>query len=93
MTERLTDSQLIQLVQEKLPEELLPDEIAQLRARLAASRELQRVLVEQLHLEEYLTVALGDFRVSVDEIVRRAGEQKPKSKSPWWGQCLRRSYL
>lgn len=84
MNSRLTDAELIQLVEQKLPEELSADEIAQLRERLRASRELQRVLIEQMHLEEYLTAALGEFRVSIDDIVRRAADQKPKSKSPLW---------
>lgn len=84
MNDRLTDAELIHLVEQKLPEELSVGEVAQLRERLQSSRDLQRILIEQMHLEEYLTAALGEFRVSVDEIVRRAGDQKPKSNASLW---------
>src|SRR5262245_25164959 len=81
MPER-TDAELIQLVQEKLPEELTPDEIAELRARLQSSPELQHTLIEQMHLEAYLAAALGEFTVSFDDIVRRAGAKPQKTRSP-----------
>lgn len=87
MDSRLTDAELIQLVQDKLPEELTHAEIRQLHARLRDSSELKAVLLEQLQLETYLNTALSEINLSVDEIVRRAGvleQQKPNSRWPLW---------
>jgi hypothetical protein len=84
MDSRPTDADLIQLVQEKLPEELSLEEIHLLHERLKESRELQAVLIGQLHLETYLSSALAEINVSVDEIVRRAGAiEQPKSQNRW----------
>lgn len=87
MDSRLTDADLIELVQNKLPEELSHAEIRQLHARLRDSNELKAVLLEQLQLETYLNTALSEINLSVDEIVRRAGlleQQKPNSRWPLW---------
>ncbi len=87
MDSRLSDDDLIQLVQEKLPEELSLAEIRLLHERLKASSELKAVLIGQLHLETYLTTALAEINVSVDEIVRRAvamEQQKPARRWPLW---------
>jgi outer membrane protein assembly factor BamB len=71
----MTDSELIQLVQEKAPEELSFDEIELLRERLKFSAELRDTLVGQLHMEEYISRALGRVAVSVDEIYATAVAQ------------------
>ncbi|MCA9067316.1 MAG: hypothetical protein KDA84_00225, partial [Planctomycetaceae bacterium] len=87
MDSRLTDSELIQLVQSKLPEELTHAEIRQLHARLRDSSELKAVMLEQLQLETYLNSALSEINLSVDEIVRRASileQQQSKSRWPLW---------
>lgn len=68
----MTDAELIQLVQEKSPDELTPDEIGHLRRRLADSAELREVIFGQLHLEETLSQALGGVQVSVDQILATA---------------------
>jgi outer membrane protein assembly factor BamB len=68
----MTDSELIQLVQEKAPEELSFDEVELLRERLRFSAELRDTLVGQLHMEEYISRALGRVAVSVDEIYATA---------------------
>ncbi|WP_166824450.1 outer membrane protein assembly factor BamB family protein [Thalassoroseus pseudoceratinae] len=85
MANRFSDAELIELVQQKTPEELSLDEIEQLRTRLHDSPELQRTLIEQLHLESYLNTALGETRVSASEIVRRANAvtQPRQSWSRW----------
>src|SRR5690606_13850192 len=87
MGSRLTDADLIQLVQEKLPEELSHAEIRQLHERLKQSSELKAVLIGQLHLETYLSTALAEINVSVDEIVRLADvlqQTKPGTRWPLW---------
>src|SRR5262245_45632795 len=68
----MTDSELIQLVQEKAPEELSFDEVELLRARLKHSAELRETLLGQLQMEEYVSRALGRVSVSVDEIYSTA---------------------
>ena len=64
----MNDTQLIQLLQDKTPEELTVDEIQLLRNRLAESDELRQQLFQQLEMEEYLAAALGRMNVSVDAI-------------------------
>ena len=81
---QLSDQELIQLVQEKLPEELSETELDQLRERLRVSAELRDTLIEQLHFEAYLNEALGKFEVSIDEIVAVGVPQKNRI-SGYWG--------
>src|SRR5262249_12197700 len=68
----MTDFELIQLVQEKAPEELSFDEVELLRERLRHSAELRETLLGQLQMEEYVSRALGRVAVSVDEIYATA---------------------
>src|SRR5262245_60943700 len=68
----MTDSELIQLVQEKAPEELSFDEVELLRERLRHSAELRETILGQLQMEEYVSRALGRVAVSVDEIYATA---------------------
>ncbi|MES2793966.1 MAG: hypothetical protein V4719_30410, partial [Planctomycetota bacterium] len=84
---QLTDQELIQLVQEKLPEELTETELDQLRERLRVSAELRDTLLEQLHFEAYLNEALGKFEVSIDEIVA-VGPQSRNRLSGYWGWTI-----
>ncbi len=55
----MTDPELIQLLQDKAPEELSFEEIELLRKRLRHSAELRDTLIEQLQMEEYISQALG----------------------------------
>ncbi len=80
---QLSDQELIQLVQEKLPEELSETELDQLRERLRVSAELRDTLIEQLHFEAYLNEALGKFEVSVEEIVAVGVPQKNRINAYW----------
>ena len=82
---QLSDQELIQLVQEKTPEELSETELDQLRERLRVSAELRDTLIEQLHFEAYLNEALGKFEVSIDEIVAVGGPQTRNRISGYWG--------
>lgn len=68
----MTDAELIALVQEKAPEDLTDDEIAQLRARLDVSSELRAAIFDQLNLEQSLSQALGRVQVSADAIFASA---------------------
>jgi len=72
----MNDERLIEIVQQKTPEELSLDEIELLRSRMAESSEVRRVLLEQLQLEEYLADALGRVNVSVDEVLAKANPQR-----------------
>lgn len=82
---QLSDQELIQLVQEKLPEELTETELDQLRERLRVSAELRDTLLEQLHFEAYLNEALGKFEVCVDEIVAVGAGPSRNRLSGYWG--------
>ncbi|MDB5339093.1 MAG: Tetratricopeptide 2 repeat protein, partial [Planctomycetaceae bacterium] len=86
---QLSDQELIQLVQEKTPEELSETELDQLRERLRVSSELRDTLIEQLHFEAYLNEALGKFEVSVDEIVAVGGPARNRLDGYWtWAPVL-----
>lgn len=86
----MTDPELIQLVQDKAPEELSVAEIELLRERLRHSPELRETLLEQLHMEEYVSRALGRVAVSVDSIyaaaaARKAGKHRVLALLGWTG--------
>src|SRR5262245_55152999 len=76
----MTDSELIQLVQEKAPEELSFDEVELWRERLKHSAELGETLLGQLQMEEYVSRALGRVAVSVDEIYSTAAARGAASR-------------
>lgn len=71
----MTDPELIQLLQDKAPEELSFEEIELLRERLRHSAELRDTLLGQLQMEEYVSQALGRVAVSADEIYAAAAAQ------------------
>src|SRR5438128_763694 len=93
----MTDAELIQLVQEKAPEDLTPDEIGLLRTRLTDSSELRQVIYGQLQLEQTLSAALGRTEVSVDRIFATAVfADKPATRTAalfGWAFCLAVSLL
>src|SRR5688500_12706148 len=78
----MTDQELIDLLAQKAPEELSPEEIDLLRARLAESAELREVLLGQLQMESYLAAALGPAAVSVDDVYRRARQERTRGDNP-----------
>ena len=68
MADHMTDAELIELVQQKGPDELTDDEIDELRTRLKYSSELQSALVGQLQFEECLATQLGQVQISAEQI-------------------------
>jgi len=77
----MRDEELLKLVEEKLPEELTPQQIELLRARLADSPELQQRLASHLQLEQYLSASLGKAGVTADQLVERAGGIHPAGRA------------
>lgn len=80
----LSNQELIQLVQEKLPEELTEQEVEQLRSRLRESPELRQALLEQLNFEAYLNEAFGRYEVSVERIVSSSPAGGRNRISGYW---------
>jgi outer membrane protein assembly factor BamB len=78
----MTDTELIQLLQDKTPEELSLDQIRLLQQRLAESDELRTALFEQLEMEQYLAEALGRIEVSTDKIIARSRANATVSGNP-----------
>lgn len=68
----MTDAELIELVESRMPQDLSAGEIAELRERLKSSPPLQSVLLEHLQFEQYLGEGLGHVQVSVDRILATA---------------------
>lgn len=87
----MTDPELIQLVQDKSPDDLTLEEIEQLRSRLRESPELARLLYDQMQLEQYLGQAFGRVHVSVDDILatakNRARKKSWTSSGMAWTAC------
>lgn len=77
------DQQLIELLQQKAPEELTFEELDLLRQRLGESLPLRQALAEHLQTESYLTQVLGDFSVSPETIMTRAKAEESASVRPW----------
>lgn len=76
----MTDAKLIELVEQKTPDELTSEEIELLRSRLAESPELRELLVGQLQMETYLTAALGRINLTPQQIVARV-QKEPETGS------------
>jgi outer membrane protein assembly factor BamB len=68
----MTDSELLQLIEEGSPEEFTAEQIGELRRRLTESIELRRALRENLRFEQWLGDGLGQVQISADQIVRAA---------------------
>lgn len=71
----MTDKELLELLEEKMPEELTLEEIELLRTRLAESAALREALTSQVHFESYLQAALARLKISPAEIAARAKRQ------------------
>jgi len=86
MSERLTDDDLIFLVQQKTPEELTLEELTQLRERLRESADLRAALDGTLFIESRLNRVLSEVQIPVDSILKRAREleQKASPRIPRW---------
>jgi len=79
----MTDDELLALVQSKSPEELTPQEVAQLRNRLAESEELRTALFETLQMESYLATVLGPVQLKPEQIVARAQQYRDDRIKTW----------
>ena len=66
---RMTDSELLQLIEETSPEELAAEQIAELRRRATESPELRRALFESLRFEQWMGDGLGQVHVSAENIL------------------------
>ncbi len=73
----MTDQQLIDLVQNKSPEDLSVEELELLSRRLEESPELRAALAERLEMDRILCDALRRVRFSVDQILQRYEQRKP----------------
>lgn len=75
----MTDSELLGLLEEKMPEELTIEEIELLRCRLAESPALREALAGQIYFESYLQAALARLNTSPEQIAARARRQQASS--------------
>ncbi len=76
----MTDAELIDLIEQKTPDELTPEEIEHLRSRLAESHSLRELLIGQLQMETYLVAALGRVSITPEQIVARV-QKAPETGS------------
>ncbi len=79
----MTDEQLIELIEQVPAEELTPDQLAALRARLPTSEPLQTSLQERLLMDQYLCDVVGDTQVSVDAIFAAAHASRRRVWMYW----------
>ena len=84
----MTNDELIQLVQQKTPDELTPAEIKLLRSRVRDSKELREAVADNLQIETFLFQTLGQVSLSVDEIVDHGGRKRRTSTRGWLGTAL-----
>jgi outer membrane protein assembly factor BamB len=76
----MTDQQLLQLLEEKMPEELTLEEIEWLQRRLKESPTLRDQLAGEVHFESYLQAAMARLKLSPELIAARArAQQRPRS--------------
>ncbi|WP_425614008.1 PQQ-binding-like beta-propeller repeat protein [Anatilimnocola sp. NA78] len=74
----MTDQELLQLLDDKMPEELTLEEIELLQRRLAESPALREALAGQIHFESYLQTAMARLKLSPAAIAARARAQQPQ---------------
>lgn len=79
----MTDEELLQLVQSKMPEDLSPDEVASLRRGIVESESLRKALFETLQMESYLSAALGPHDGRAEQILRRANQMQNQGAQNW----------
>lgn len=84
----MTDADLLRLLQEKLPGDFTPDELALLRVRCAESADVRTAVAEVLQLETDLATGLGMASLAVDELMARAQSRRKANRRvypAWWG--------
>ena len=72
----MTESELLDILRTKNPEELTAQECDALRAAVGTMPELHRECAEWIRLEQYLAHGLGRANISVDTILSRAAAIK-----------------
>ena len=68
----MTDDRLIELLQQRPPEDLSGDELAGIRNRLAGSAALREAMLGQLQLEQALHQTVAQFRLPVELLLAKA---------------------
>jgi hypothetical protein len=80
----MTNDQLIQRVQDNLPEDLSLEEIELLRERVGQSPELRGVLADHLYWEQFLNTGLARETLSADQVVARLRAQRLAARTRRW---------
>ncbi|HVX13029.1 MAG TPA: hypothetical protein VHC22_17730 [Pirellulales bacterium] len=68
----MTDERLIELIDERSPEELSAAEVAEIRARLKESPALREALAGRLRLEQALHQSVAQFRLPIELLLAKA---------------------
>src|SRR5687767_9410512 len=87
----MTDSELIQLLETKLPQELTAAEVALVRSRLPNSPGLQKALRDRLLIDESLNQVLGEVHLEPEVILaRKQTASRGLASTRWllWGIAL-----
>jgi len=78
------NEKLVELLQEKSPEQLCLEEIELLRERLVASPGFRQRVLDQLDYEEYLRDALARIGVTLEDVLAQAEGVAPKQSRFDW---------
>src|SRR5262249_6833017 len=84
----MSDADLLRLLDEKLPGEFTPAELAALRARCAESPEVRAAIAAVLQLETDLATSFGEVSLAVDELIAKANTRRAtvgNGRPLWWG--------
>ena len=79
----MTDQELLQLLEDKSPQDLSLDELRLLKQRLAESPALRDALAGQLGIDGNLAAALGRVDVSPEKLLARASVGPRKRRRSW----------
>ncbi|HEX4148115.1 MAG TPA: hypothetical protein VHY20_03970, partial [Pirellulales bacterium] len=80
----MNNEQLIQRVQDNLPEDLSCEEIELLRERMRQSPELRDVLAGHLYWEQFLNTGLARDTLSAEQVVARFRARRLASRARLW---------
>ena len=80
----MNETDLIELIQTHLPEELTDEQIAEIRAKMADSPELQEALLEELLLEQGLAMQYAPPVTDFDEVISRIEALAASRKRKHW---------
>ncbi|HEX3658686.1 MAG TPA: PQQ-binding-like beta-propeller repeat protein [Pirellulales bacterium] len=80
----ITNDQLLQRVQDNLPEDLSLEEIELLRERVGQSPELRDALAGHLYWEQFLATGLSRGTLSAEQVVSRMRSQRMAARARVW---------